>query len=391
MRITVVTSNYPSHSRPSYGTFVREAVRAFSRHGAQCSVICPTSYADLRYGKLDATEATEQVKNGSSVLVLRPRHITASAKDLLIFNTAVVSDGCFQWAASCAVSKLRDSTDFLYGHFLYPSGLVVARLGERYGLPAFVAHGDGEIDGWYMDRCGEDFRSVTGIVAVSRPNVRFCVNALHISPDRVGYFPNGVDLSLFYPRDKEASRRRLGLPLDQRIAVFVGHFIELKGPDRVLQAIEGTRNVQVLLVGSGPMKLRSSRISFLGEVAHSVLPDYLSAADVFVLPTFNEGCCNSILEAMACGLPIISSVGEFNDDILNEDVAIRVNPHDVDAIRNAIETLLEDEALRVRMSGNCLVHAQRFSVDGRAQGILKWMSSLASTRSAAVAAGGAPR
>jgi len=392
MRITAVTSNYPSRSRPSCGAFVRETIRAFSRHGAQCTVICPTSFADLRYGKLDATETTESVNNGSPIHVLRPRHVTASSKNLLIFNTGAISDACFGLAASRALAGLQDPTDVLYGHFLYPSGRVVARLGERCGIPAFVAHGDGRIDeDWYLDRCGVDFRNIAGVIAVSRPNARFSENVLHVPPERVGYFPNGVDLGLFFPRNRTEMRSRLGLPLDKRIAVFVGHFIELKGPDRVLRAIEGIKDVQVLMMGSGPMRLKSPRISFMGEVAHSVLPDYLSAADLFILPTVSEGCCNSTLEAMACGLPVVSSVGEFNDDILNENVSLRVDPLDIDAIREAARSLLDNESLRAQMSENCLIHAQRFSVDRRAQGILEWMSSLVSRRPATQAAAEAPR
>jgi glycosyltransferase involved in cell wall biosynthesis len=166
----------------------------------------------------------------------------------------------------------------------------------------------------------------------------------------------------------------LGFPQDARIAAFVGHFIERKGPQRALEAVERLDNAQIMLLGAGPTRLGSPRICFEGVVEHDVLPEYLSAADVFVLPTLQEGCCNAILEAMACGLPIVSSVGDFNDDILNDEVSIRVDPLDVDAISAAIKTVLDDESLRMRMSAKCLVHSEKFSVDNRARGILQWIS-----------------
>lgn len=376
MRLTVVTSNYPSRSRPSCGTFVREAVRAFSRQGAECRVICPTSFADLRYGALDGFRTIDQTEDHSTVETLRPRHLTFSSKSVLGFNTGVMSDACFEGAAARVAAGLVDRTDVLYGHFLYPSGRTVARLGKKYGLPVFVAHGDGVLNEMYSGHAAEDFRDVTGAIAVSRPNRKFCENVLHLPPERVGLFPNGVDLRKFRPLDKVEMRLRLGLPADGRLVAFVGHFLHIKGPDRVIEAVERLENVQVLVIGSGPMKLSSSRIAFLGEVDHQALPEYLCAADVFVLPTLEEGCCNSLLEAMACGLPVVSSTGEFNDDILNESVSIRVDPLDVSAISGAVEKVLDDESLKLRMSSNCRVHSQKFSVDNRARAILDWIESL---------------
>jgi glycosyltransferase involved in cell wall biosynthesis len=288
----------------------------------------------------------------------------------------MISDASFEGAAARVVARLVDRTDVLYGHFLYPSGRAVARLGRKYDLPVFVAHGDGVLNEMYIDHVAQDFSNVTGAIAVSSPNRRFCLDVLHLSPDKVGLFPNGVDLANFRPRDKAEMRRRLGFPSESRLAAFVGHFNPGKGPDRVLRAVKRINGLQLLLIGSGPMKLADSRIAFLGEVEHHLLPEYLSAADVFVLPTLQEGCCNSLLEAMASGLPVVSSIGEFNDDILNDGVSIRVDPLDIEAISRAINTVLGDESLRRRMSENCIRDAQKFSVDNRARAMLEWMESL---------------
>ena len=104
------------------------------------------------------------------------------------------------------------------------------------------------------------------------------------------------------------------------------------------------------------------------------MPDLLAAGDVFVLPTLVEGSCNALVEAMACGLPIVSSVGEFNDDLLADDMSIRVDPLDVAAIRAAIVRLRDDAALRARMAGAARERAQRFDVDRRAQNVLDFMA-----------------
>ena len=106
----------------------------------------------------------------------------------------------------------------------------------------------------------------------------------------------------------------------------------------------------------------------------------LSAADVFVLPTLSEGCCNAIIEAMACGLPIISSNLPFNDDILWDDNSIRIDPMNIDDIRNAISLLKEDQQMRENFSKASLKHAASLNIEKRAKNILEFMSERISNK-----------
>ena len=88
-----------------------------------------------------------------------------------------------------------------------------------------------------------------------------------------------------------------------------------------------------------------------------------------------EGCCNAIIEAMACGLPIISSALPFNDDILTPDNSIRVNPMDLDGIKKAIIQLRDNKPLRQAMSYAALCTAQQFDINNRAKKILSFMNN----------------
>ena len=110
------------------------------------------------------------------------------------------------------------------------------------------------------------------------------------------------------------------------------------------------------------------------RVTHEEMPALLSACDVFVLPTLIEGSCNALVEAMACGLPIVSSTGEFNDDVLDESMSIRIDPLDVAAIRAAIVRLRDDPALRARMAAEALRRSRLFDVDDRARRMLAFMA-----------------
>jgi glycosyltransferase involved in cell wall biosynthesis len=194
-----------------------------------------------------------------------------------------------------------------------------------------------------------------------------------IDAEKIAVFPNGTDPRLFFPRDRKEARTRLGLSETARLVAFVGRFDEGKGPNRVMAAIEGLDDTFALLMGEGPMAVDGERIAFKGVVKRNMLPWYLSAADLFVLPTTGEGSCNAILEAMACGLPVVSSRGAFNDDILNADVSIRVDPMDVGQIRGAIAALLSDGARRQHMSDCCQEWSRHFSIEERAEGIAKWI------------------
>ena len=95
---------------------------------------------------------------------------------------------------------------------------------------------------------------------------------------------------------------------------------------------------------------------------------------MFVLPTQTEGCCNAIVEALAIGLPVISSEGAFNDDILDEHNSIRVNPNDVDEIANAIKKLKDNPELRKQMSEYSLSRHEEYSIEGRAKKILDFIN-----------------
>jgi glycosyltransferase involved in cell wall biosynthesis len=265
----------------------------------------------------------------------------------------------------------------VYGHFLYPSGSLAVQVGLKMKIPSFVAVGDDTIfDHFHMTPRSKSvghFNEVSGIVAVSNKNKRDCHKALQIAEEKIRVLPNGVDLSLFYPRDRTLMRRKLGLPQDLFLAAFTGHFIERKGPHRVLAAVSGMDGTGLLFVGAGPIQPRGRNVLFRGVLEHAELPEMLSAADVFVLPTLMEGSCNAVLEALACGLPVVTSRGEFNDDIVDDSVAIRVDPLSIREIGQAVDTLRRDPALREAMSQNAVGRIRDFDINIRAERILKWL------------------
>ena len=178
----------------------------------------------------------------------------------------------------------------------------------------------------------------------------------------------------FLPRDRIAARKHFGLPQDLFLAAFVGSFCERKGATRVAAALEDLDGTGAIFAGEGDMAPVGSKVVLSRRIPHDEIPLFLSSADIFVLPTQSEGSCNAIVEAMACGLPVISSVGEFNDDLLDNQSSIRVDPMDITAIRSAIAKLRDDPVLRQSMAVAAVKRAKQFDVDERARRVLEFMS-----------------
>lgn len=123
----------------------------------------------------------------------------------------------------------------------------------------------------------------------------------------------------------------------------------------------------------GSLKPTCRNILFMGTLPHDRIGEYLSMADVFVLPTLAEGCCNAIIEAMACGLPVISSNLPFNDDTLDETNSIRIDPNDIEAIKSAINTLFADKELREKLAQGALETASKLKIENRTKNIIAFI------------------
>lgn len=384
MNLVFVAGEYPSAEQPGAGTFVRQLVLAVARQGHRCTVVNPIRWLSRRFGPLPPQYAHDETE-GSRVVVHRPRTLSFSMKRIGPFRASVLTQGCFNRAVQRTVRRLAVVPDVLYGHFLYLSGFAALRAAQSVDRLAVAGVGEGTL--WSIkpvgpERARRQLAPMGGFLAVSHEVRRMLEEELGVARDRIGVFPNGVDRSLFYPRDRAESRVRLGLQPGLVYLAFVGTFEELKGADRLLEAVREFPQVRLIMAGSGPLTLVSPQICFQGTVAHHRIPELLSAADMFVLPTQEEGSCNAVIEAMACGLPIITSNGPYMDDVVNDDVAVRVDPRDTGAIRAAIGALAGDEPRRRALSRACLEHARRFDINDRARRILAWMGERLSLRPA---------
>lgn len=379
MRLALITGNYPSTNGRMDGSFVRQFVLALSRAGGECVVIAPVSIVAPRNWPPDPRESREQ-DGGSSVRVLRPRYVSFSSKQLPGLNTARLTLRSFTHCVSRTLRRIDWLPDLVYGHFLYDAGYAAVQLGSRIGRPSVVSVGEGEfwsVRPFGFEKATRDFRSASGFLAVSSDVGNGLTRDLAIPADKIRVFPNGVDLTLFKPGNRLEARHAFGISDGQFVIAFVGHFDRKKGLEFLLEAVRGSAGIALLLLGTGRADTDGCQVAFEGTLPHSDVPRFLAAADVFVLPTQVEGSCNSVLEAMACGLPIVTSNGRYMDDIVDDDVAVRVDPMDVRAIREAIVALMNDPARRKRMAEACLEKSRQFDIILRAKKVTAWMEELA--------------
>jgi UDP-glucose:(heptosyl)LPS alpha-1,3-glucosyltransferase len=194
------------------------------------------------------------------------------------------------------------------------------------------------------------------ILAVSAEVKREIVTTYGVPEEKVCVIYNGVDDRRFHPRNREAARaaikRQLGIPLDRSLALFVGSGFQRKGLERLLRVWGAGRlnDVCLLVVGDDAQiaryRLRAER-EFGGRVVFAGprenVEDYFAAADIFLLPAFQEAFGNVVLEALASGLPVLVSRQVGASEVLSGamEECFLVSPDDPVAVESQIRALLD--------------------------------------------------
>lgn len=179
--------------------------------------------------------------------------------------------------------------------------------------------------------------------------------------------PNGVDLERFEGLSRAEARRKLELKEGSKVIIFVGILYEIKGVRYLIEAMKTIKQecseAQLLLVGDGierqdlellVHKLNLEQcVTFAGLVPNERVPEYLCASDLFVLPSLSEGFPVTVLEAMACGLPILTTYVRGLPEIINDgENGFLIEPQSSAQIAEKASFILRNDILRERMSRN---------------------------------------
>jgi teichuronic acid biosynthesis glycosyltransferase TuaC len=386
-RICILCSQYPNKVTPTCQVFVQQFVWALADRGIECTVICPLPI-NLKPALFKLPESTSEITdNGSIIKIYYPRFVSFGQQTIFGIKTARITTNLFHRAVKSTWLKLGSRPDVIYGHFFTPAGISAARISKQYKVRSFAAYGESSpwsIVNYGLEKIITELKPLSGVVAVSSANQKELESLKILPKAKIRVFPNGIRVNRFFPRNKAQARTKLGIKQDLFLVAYLGHFSERKGVLRVAEAVKGLEDVHVAFAGNGPQQPVVPNCVFNDVVKPEDVPDFLSAADIFVLPTLNEGCSNALIEAMACGLPIVSSDLPFNKDILNSENSILVNPGKIQEIRNAIIYLKNNPAACKSMSEASLRIASRLSITQRAANIHKWIEETSTSKAALV-------
>ncbi len=356
MQILTFTSLFPNSLAPNFGIFVRQRISHLAERGHQIQVVAPVPYAPkfLRESAAGRMASLPPVETIGGLTVHHPRYPLVP-KISMPLHGFLMYLGCRN-----AVRRLHAEFQFdcIDAHYVYPDGLAAVLIGHWLGVPVTLTARGSDIHTFpdfatVRPQIRWALRSAAGVSAVS-DSLAGRMLALEPALDTCRVVGNGVDCQRFFPEDRVAARKKLGLSETEKVVVSVAALKHIKGSDLLVRAAallrKSTRNCRILLVGKGPELEALQRlavqlgcagsITFVGEVDNLELRHYYSAADVSCLPSRNEGWPNVVLESLACGTPVVATrVGAVPDILNSAELGIVVDGR-VEALHAGLQTAL---------------------------------------------------
>ena len=379
---------YPNAAQPNHGVFVENRLRHLVASGeAASTVLAPVPYFPRgrlaawfgrRFGWAQFAQAPgHEVRHG--LPVHHPRYLTIP-KFGMNFAPSLLAR-----TAMPAVRRLLDQgvkIDLIDAHYVYPDGVAAVMLARHFHLPVTItARGSDvtQLPDFAMPRrmiqwaIGEADALISVSAALGQRLIE-----LGAEPAKVNVLRNGIDTKLFRPVDRDSVRREIGLPDGKKLLISVGHLIERKRNRLTIDAVALLPDVHLALVGDGPERAAlqaqaehlgvADRVHFLGAKPHTALAAYYAAADAMVLASSREGWANVLLEAMACGTPVIASNIPGNPEVVQSRAAgLIVRENSPQGIAEAARDLLADPPDRAATRA----YAERFGWDETTQGQLR--------------------
>jgi glycosyltransferase involved in cell wall biosynthesis/ubiquinone/menaquinone biosynthesis C-methylase UbiE len=357
LKILLLSRNYPNNVMPFLGLWAEEPIRKISAIG-DVRVISPVPYCPPLPNYFEYTHFRRIVPHHyvNNVEVWHPRFLTGPGYSLHALEATT-----YYWGVARQAAKVYREFrfDLIHAYFTYPDGVVAARLGQRYEVPVVIT----EQAPWrpWMD----DYPRVRRQAVWASQKSEF-----HIAPSRaarnsIAHFtgeseklkiiPNGVDGSVFTPQPRSHKK-------DSQRILFVGFMRFVKGVDLLLQAMRQLTKrfprIRLTLVGGGwyhQYRLEEERlrtltrdlglqqhVEFVGMKPPNEVAEYMRNSSVLVLPSRSESFGAVLVEALACGTPIVATRCGGPEDIVTDEVGVLAPVDHVDSLADAIASVIEN-------------------------------------------------
>lgn len=380
MKLLTFSSLFPNARMPSHGIFVENRLRQLVAGGrVQSKVVAPVPWfpsAHPRFGRFARFAEVPRHETRFGLDVVHPRYVVLPRVGMSVTPMTMAL------AARPAIARIIASGfdfDAIDAHYFYPDGVAAALLAQWFGRPLVVTARGSDVT--QLPDYAAPRRMIRWAAAEAAAIITVCaalkkdLTALGVDGAKIEVLRNGVDLAAFTPITPTVARDGLGLPANGRVIASVGHLIPRKGHELVIQALGALPDVTLLIAGSGPdrdalaaLAARlgvADRVRFLGQLVHRDLSLVYSAADVLVLASSAEGWANVLLEAMACGTPVVATdVGGSSEVVTAPEAGVLVERRDPALIGEAVARLLQhlpDRAATRR-------YAERFGWDDTTRG-----------------------
>ena len=352
IRLLTFTTIFPNSIQPQHGVMVENRLhQLLDTAEVSTRVIAPVPWfpsQSARFGQYGSFAKVPLDEIRRSVPVHHPRFpvIPKVGSDVAPLLLAA--------ATYRSVAREVANFDVIDAHYFYPDGVAAMLIAKRLGKPIVITARGSDINvfpqrpvprqwiRWAANRCD-------AIITVSGA-LRDAIRALGIAQPRIVVLRNGVDLDRFAPLDMGEARKKLQWG-PGRVLLSVGKLVEAKGHALVVEALIGIPDVRLVIVGAGPFRddLRrlaaqkgvGDRVSLVGEVPHSELATFYSAADLSILASAREGMPNVVLESLACGTPVIATDVGGIGEIMTPSIGVLLRERTPHALHEAIIALLQ--------------------------------------------------
>lgn len=287
------------------------------------------------------------------------------------------------------IIKLGERVDLIDSHYFYPDGVAAVWLAREFDLPVTVTARGTDLNlipEYSIPRklIQHAARRADGLITVCEA-LKTRLVELGLPPERVTVLRNGVDLDLFRPLDRVQLRKEFGIT--RRTLGSVGHLVERKGHHHVIRALANLPDTQLIIVGAGPERAAlerlaaevrvSDRVVFLGAVDQERLPAIYNAIDALVLASSREGWANVLLEAMACGTPVVASpVWGTPEIVASSEAGVLMPSLDAEGVVAGVLRLFRD--LPSRRATRC--YAEDFGWEATTQGQIRLFREILARR-----------
>lgn len=355
--VLVLSTLYPNPANPRFGTFVARSLEALAKRGDwRVTLVNPIGLPPLALGRYRALASLPETAEEGGITVHRPR-FTLIPRIGARRNAAAIARAVLPLARAIHAETPIDLVD---AQFFFPDGPAAAEVARALGVPLSIKARGSDITLWGT----QDFarsqmlaaaREAKGLLAVSHDLSRR-MRAMGMPAERITVHATGLDRDRFRPFAHPQLRRQLSeelgfaMPNGVPLLACVGALIDRKGQAIAIAALKDIPQARLVLVGKGEDEaaLRAqvaregleSRVFFAGSIDHDLMPLILSAADVMVLPTANEGLANAWVEALACGTPVVTCDVGGARELIASDTAGRLVERTPEAVAAGVMAIL---------------------------------------------------